>query len=329
MIRFEHPWLLLVLLALPALVAWRLRHAETAPAAVRWGALRGLPGAGPLRRLLLLVVRLLPWAAMAVAVVAIARPQQGMQQSEVDSRGVDIVLAIDVSRSMQASDMGGGTRLDLARRTARDFVRGRPHDRVGIVGFAGTAFTQCPLTLDHETLSELVGTLDFGLAEDGTAIGMGLATAVQRLRESRTPSKVVVLLTDGENNRGAIDPATAAEIAHAMGIKVYTVLVGRPTMEQVQVNDPVLGPTYAMMQVDVDPAPLIEIANRTGGRFFRAGDAATLGGIYAEIDRLERAPVHATVYREYRDLGPMLLALASALFALGAFSSATWAFRAP
>ena len=242
---------------------------------------------------MLLFVRLLPWAALAVAVVAMARPQQGMQQSEVDSRGVDIVLAIDVSRSMQASDMGGGTRLDLARNTARDFARGRPHDRIGVVGFAGTAFTQCPLTLDHETLATLLSSLDFGLAEDGTAIGMGLATAVQRLRESRTPSKVVVLLTDGENNRGAIDPATSAEIAHALGVKVYTVLVGRPTVEQVPVNDPVLGPTFAMMQVDVDPAPLIEIANRTGGRFFRAGDAATLGGIYAEIDRLERAPLHA------------------------------------
>jgi Ca-activated chloride channel family protein len=266
---------------------------------------------------------------MGLALVALARPQRGIEQSEVDSRGVDIVLAIDISRSMQASDMGGGTRLDVARNTARDFVRGRPHDRLGVVGFAGTAFTQCPLTLDHETLAELVGTLDFGLAEDGTAIGMGLATAAQRLRESRTPSKVVVLLTDGENNRGAIDPATAADLAHALGIKVYTVLVGRPTLEPVQVDDPVYGRTTQMLPVDVDPRSLIDIARRTGGRFFRAGDAATLSGIYAEIDRLERAPIHALVYREYRDLGPMLLGLAAGVMALVMMSNATWAFRTP
>lgn len=329
MIRFEEPWVLLALLALPALLVWRSRRPRTQAAAVRWGPLEGLPQPGWFTRGVLLVERLVPWAVLAIAVVAAARPQQGVQQSEVDSRGVDIVLAMDISRSMQASDMGGGTRLDLARNTARDFVRGRPHDRIGVVGFAGTAFTQCPLTLDHETLATLIGSLDFGLAEDGTAIGMGLATAVQRLRESRTPSKVVVLLTDGENNRGAIDPATAAELARALRVKVYTVLVGRPTMEQVPVNDPVLGPTFAMMQVDVDPAPLIKIASLTGGRFFRAGDAATLNDIYGEIDQLERAPLRAFVYREYRDLGPMLLAIAALLLALGMLSSATWAFRAP
>ena len=151
---------------------------------------------------------------------------------EVDSRGVDIALAIDISPSMRAADMGGGDRLEVARATAQSFIKGRPHDRIGLVGFAATAFTQCPLTLDHDTLLELLHQLDFGLAEDGTAIGMGLATAVQRLRESRTPSKVVVLLTDGENNRGAIDPLTAADLAHALSVKVYTVLVGRPSVVQ-------------------------------------------------------------------------------------------------
>src|SRR5262249_9516865 len=158
-----------------------------------------------------------------LALLAAARPQQGLQQSEVDSRGVDIVLAIDISPSMRAGDMGGGDRLAVARATAHDFIKGRPHDRIGLVGFAATAFTQCPLTPDHETLQELRSELDFGLAEDGTAIGMGLATAVQRLRESKTPSKVAVLLTDGENNRGAIDPVTAADLARAMGVRVYTV----------------------------------------------------------------------------------------------------------
>jgi Ca-activated chloride channel family protein len=327
-IRFEYPWLLLVLLALPALLVARARRPRTQPAAVLWGTVAGLPAGGPVAWLVQFA-RVLPWAALALALVAAARPQQGVQQSEVDSRGVDIVLTIDISRSMSASDMGGGTRLDVARSTAKDFVRGRPHDRVAIVGFAGTAFTQCPLTLDHETLAALVDGLDFGLAEDGTAIGMGLATAAQRLRESRTPSKVAVLLTDGENNRGAIDPLTAADLSKALGVKVYAVLVGRPSVEPVTVDDPVLGRVQTMMNVGVDERPLIEIARRTGGKFYRAGDASTLSGIYGEIDRLERAPIRALVYKEYRDLGPLLLGAAAAVLALYSLSLSTWAFRAP
>ncbi|MEO5987279.1 MAG: VWA domain-containing protein [Candidatus Eisenbacteria bacterium] len=328
MIRFEYPWLLLVLLLVPALCFWRWRRPQTQAAAVYWASAQGLPGqgwrAGPW-----LVVRLLPWLALVLSLIALARPQQGLQQSEVDSRGVDIALAIDISPSMRAEDMGGGDRLTVAKTTARDFVRGRPHDRIGVVGFAATAFTQCPLTLDHDTLQELLENLDFGLAEDGTAVGMGLATAVQRLRDSRTPSKVVVLLTDGESNRGAIDPLTAADLARAMHVKVYTVLVGRPTMVPVLVDDPLLGRTTQMTSVDVDERPLIEIAARTGGRFFRAGSGGTLGGIYSEIDRLERAPIRALVYREYRDLGPWLLAAAAAGLALAMLSNATWAFRVP
>lgn len=328
MIRFEYPWLLLLLLVLPGLLLWRARRPRTRPAAVLWGTVSGLPRGGA-RAWLLQFARVLPWVVLALAIVAAARPQQGIQQSEVDSRGVDIVLAIDISRSMNASDMGGGTRLDVARATARDFSRGRPHDRVGIVGFAGTAFTQCPLTLDHETLVTLIEGLNFGLAEDGTAIGMGLATAVQRLRESRTPSKVVVLLTDGENNRGAIDPLTAADLARALGVKVYSILVGRPSVEPVTVDDPVLGRVQTLMNVGVDERPLVEIARRTGGRFFRAGDASTLTGVYAEIDRLERAPIRALVYREYRDLGPLLLGAAAIVLAAWSLSLSTWAFRAP
>jgi len=328
MIRFEYPWLLALLAVLPALLVWRARRPRTAPAAVLWGTVAGLPKAGA-GAWVVEFTRVLPWAALVLAIVAAARPQQGIQQSEVDSRGVDIVLAIDISRSMSAGDMGGGSRLDVARSTAKDFVRGRPHDRVGIVGFAGTAFTQCPLTLDHETLAALVDGLDFGLAEDGTAIGMGLATAVQRLRESRTPSKVAVLLTDGENNRGAIDPLTAADLAHALGVKVYAVLVGRPSVEPVTVDDPVAGRVTTMMNVGVDERPLIEIARRTGGKFFRAGDITTLGGIYGEIDRLERAPIRALVYREYRDLGPLLLGVAAAVLVAWSLSLSTWAFRAP
>ena len=314
MIRFEAPWLLLALLLLPALALWRWRRPQTQPAAVLWGTLAGFGRPGAMSWLVL-GVRLLPWVALGLALLAAARPQRGLQQSEVDSRGVDIVLAMDCSQSMVVERMGLRTRMDVALETARDFVRGRPHDRLGVVGFSGVAYTMCPLTLDHATLLELLAGAQDRQATDGTAIGMGLATAVQRLRDSRSPSKVVVLLTDGENNRGAIDPLTAAELAKAMGVKVYTVLVGQQSAVMADGGDVV--------------TPLVSIADRTGGRFFSAGDAAALSGIYASIDRLERAPIRAVVYHEYQDLGPALLAIAGVLMALFSLSNATWAFRAP
>jgi len=324
--RWEHPWLLLLLAAIPLLFFVGLRPSAR-PAAVLW--VRAGRWGAPLGAWLLRCVALLPWVALALAIAAAARPQQGIRQSETETRGVDIVLALDISPSMAAEDFRPLNRLHVAKETARDFVGQRPHDRIGLVAFAATSFTQCPLTLDHETLVSLIEGLNFGLAEDGTAIGMGLATAVQRLKESRTPSKVAVLLTDGENNRGAIDPLTSADLARALGVKVYTILVGRPSVETVTVDDPVRGRVQALMNVGVDERPLIEIARRTGGRFFRAGDASTLGGVYSEIDRLERAPIRSLVYREYRDLGLMVLGAAAAVLALFSLSLSTWAFRAP
>jgi Ca-activated chloride channel family protein len=197
------------------------------------------------------------------------------------------------------------------------------------VAFAATAFNQCPLTLDHDALIELLDQLDFGMAEDGTAIGMGLATAVAGLKESKTPSKVVVLLTDGQNNRGAVDPLTGAELARAFGARVYTVLVGRGGVVPVPVDDPLLGRRVEMVRMDVDEGTLRQIALRTGARFFRAQDPAALADIYAAIDRLERAPIRSVEYREYEDLGPLLLGIAAALMAVLALGSTTWAFRLP
>jgi Ca-activated chloride channel family protein len=252
-----------------------------------------------------------------------------VSQSEIESRGVDIALVIDISPSMSAQDFRPLNRLNVAKETAREFIRQRPHDRIALVGFAATAFTQCPLTLDHAALIELLDQLDFGLAEDGTAIGMGLATAITGLRHSKTPSKVVVLLTDGENNRGSIDPQTGAELARAYGIRVHTVLVGRGGIVPVPVDDPLLGQRIEMVRMDVDETTMRDIAQRTGGRFFRATDSAALARIYAEIDRMERAPIHSIEYREYRDLGPLLLGAAAVLMVLFGVGSATWAFRLP
>ncbi len=323
--RWDVPWALLLLALLPPLALWQIRRAKRA--AVLWSrADRSNPH--PLR-FALRALGGLPWVALALAVVALARPQQGVSQSETETKGVDIVLAIDISPSMAAEDFRPRNRLYVAKETARDFVRSRRHDRVGLVGFAATAFTQCPLTLDHDALIELLDGLDFGLAEDGTAIGMGLATAVRGLRDSKTPSKVVVLLTDGQNNRGAIDPLTGADLARAYGVKVYTVLAGRGGVVPVPFEDPVLGRRIEMVRMDVDEVSLREIARRTGGRFFRAEEASALPGIYSEIDRLERAPIKSVEYREYHDLGPWLLAVAAALLAIHALLGATLGFRLP
>jgi Ca-activated chloride channel family protein len=287
----------------------------------RWGAQWGA--------YLLRANSVLPWLALLLAVLAMARPQQGIRQSETETRGVDIVLALDISPSMAAEDFRPLNRLYVAKETAREFIRQRPHDRIGLVAFAATAFTQCPLTLDHDALGDLLAGLDLGLAEDGTAIGMGLATAVSGLRTSKTPSKVVVLMTDGQNNRGAIDPLTGADLARAFGIKVYAVLVGRGGVVPVPVDDPAHGKRIEMVRMDVDEGVMREIAKATGGRFFRAQDPAALSQIYSEIDRLERAPIRSIVYREYRDLGPQILALAAALFGIHLLLASTLAFRLP
>jgi Ca-activated chloride channel family protein len=323
--RWESPWLLLFLGLLP-IVATLARRRVSRQAAVLWVRAPTAPG---WRVFLLRVTAGLPWLALALAVAALARPQQGVRLSETESRGVDIILAIDISPSMSAQDFQPRNRLSVARETAREFIRHRPHDRIGLVGFAATAFTQCPLTLDHEALEELLDGLDFGLAEDGTAIGMGLATAVARLRESRTPSKVIVLLTDGRNNVGQVDPLTGADLARALGVKVYTILVGRGGFVPVPVPDPLLGQRTVMMQMDVDPVTLAQIAQRTGGRFYRATDAAALAGIYHDIDRLERVPVSSIEYREHRDLGPLVLGAAALLLAGFGLLSTSVAFRLP
>ena len=325
--RWDAPWALLLLLLLPLLVSRRRREVAK-NAAVLWVRV-GAEWAAGLAALPLRGVALLPWVALGLALLALARPQQGLRLSETETRGVDIVLALDISPSMRAEDFRPRNRLFVAKETAREFIRQRPHDRIGLVAFAATSFTQCPLTLDHAVLNELLGGLDFGMAEDGTAIGMGLATSVARLRESKTPSKVVVLLTDGQNNRGAIDPLTGAELAAALGVRVYTVLVGRGGVVPVPMDDPVFGRRIEMVRMEVDEGALRDIARRTGGRFYRALDPDALMGIYAAIDRLERAPIRSIQYREYVDLGPLLLGCAAALMLLHGWCSTTWAFRLP
>jgi len=311
--RWAFPWAFLAFAGLVLTWLWRRRRPGfKAPgigfSATGWLAGRGTPPRWPGWFLI---------AGLVLLTVALARPQQGVREREMRERGVDIVLAIDLSTSMQAEDFQPANRLVVAKQVAEDFISHRRHDRIGVVAFAANAFTQSPLTLNHDVVIGLLRQLDFGMVEDGTAIGMGLATAVNRLRQSRSQSKVVILLTDGINNRGSVDPLTAAELARALGVRVYTIGVGTTGFAPFPVDDPQFGRQYQNIPVDIDEKTLTEVARRTGGRYFRAKDARALASIYAEIDRLERSEESDVEYEEYDDKGPLLCAIAFVLFAAG------------
>lgn len=326
--RFAEPGFLLLLLLLPLLWLWRRRRGRRPEPGVFWAdAGSWIPGP-TLRTRLDAVVRLLPFAAFALAVVALARPQSGHREVEVRSEGIDIILIIDASGSMRAEDFRPNNRLYVAKQVARQFVDGRRGDRIGTVVFAGEAYTQCPLTLDYGVLNELIGTIDF-VEPDGTAIGMAIASAVNRLRKSEARSKVVILLTDGRNNAGAIDPATAAEAAAALRVKIYTIGVGVEGDAPYPVDDPVFGRRYVRQPSDVDDATLKKIADRTGGLYFRATSSEALREIYARIDRLEKTKVESREYVDYSDHGPLLAVWAAAFLGLALLAGSTFLLRLP
>ena len=297
MLRFDDPAVLLLLGFVP-LVVWvitrRSRHG-----AIRYSAVDDVVAAGGGRSAW---ARRVPLALRALAlmafVVALARPQTGITSESVLTEGIDIVLVLDVSTSMLAEDLEPN-RLVAAKAVASEFVSGRRNDRLGLVAFAGDAFTQAPLTFDYGVVRSLIDELDVGMIEDGTAVGMGLATAVKRLQSSQAESRVIVLLTDGSNNRGEIGPITAARMAQALGMRVYTIGAGSQGTARVPVPDPLGGTRYATMRVDVDEPTLREVAELTGGRYFRATDTESLTAIYAEIDELERTEVEIERFTQY------------------------------
>jgi Ca-activated chloride channel family protein len=251
-------------------------------------------------------------AAFAVGALALARPQLGYAWEESTTEGIDIQIALDVSGSMGAKDFQPRNRLEVAKRVVRDFVAGRTADRIGLTTFAGTALTRAPLTVDRTLLDQLVAALEPTTTPDGTAIGVALASSVSRLTGSAAKSRIVVLVTDGVNNAGEIDPLSAAAIAQGLSIKVYTVGVGTQgsAMVPVQERDPVSGRLRTRdvrMQVEVDEKLLGEIARRTGGRYYRATDGDALAAVFAEIDRLERTPIEVKRYVRYREAFPPLV----------------------
>ena len=255
--------------------------------------------------------------ALTALIVAFARPQSGVTAESVTTEGIDIVLALDLSSSMLAEDLEPN-RLAAAKQVAADFVGGRRNDRIGLVVFAGDAFTQAPLTLDYGVVTTLLDELEVGIIEDGTAIGMGLATAIKRLQGSDAKSKVIVLLTDGRNNRGEIDPVTAAQMAQALGVRIYAIGAGTRGTVRVPVTGP-FGRRYAQMRVDIDEPTLQETAALTGGRYFRATNRESLARIYEEIDALETTEIELEQFTRYGELFhlPLLFGLGVLLLEVG------------
>ena len=259
------------------------------------------------------VLRLL---AVASLIVAFARPRSGTEIQEVTSEGVDIMLCLDVSSSMQAEDFKPNNRLYVAKEEIKKFVKKRVNDRIGLVVFARHSFTQCPLTVDYDILLRYIDEVDFGVIDDGTAIGMAIANAVNRLRDSEAKSKVIILLTDGVNNAGEIDPVTAAGLAAAFDIKIYTIAAGKPGNAMYPVNDPLFGKRYVYQPTQIDEETLKQIAETTHGRYFRARSGEELDKIYSEIDQLEKTEIEVSKSIQYTELfqwftyaGLLLLAL--------------------
>lgn len=242
------------------------------------------------------ILRLL---SLTLFIVALARPQTRNDEQRKEGEGVDIVLCLDVSGSMSAEDLKPN-RLEAAKQVAANFVDERPTDRIGLVVFSGESFTQCPITADHAVVKAQILNVRSGFLQDGTAIGTGLATSVERLRSSKAKSKVVILLTDGENNGGLIDPQTAKEIAKAMKVKVYTIGVATEGYAPVpEIN--ALGTTRSNEKINIDEKLLSQIATETGGKYFRAKDNEGLKNIYSEIDKLEKSKVEISTYTNYTE----------------------------
>ena len=299
-IIFAQPYFLILLGLLPFLAYWYYRHYNR-----RYPNLR-LPGMNhfstrSLRGRLQWLLPTLRLLSMAFLIMALARPQKMLKEEKVKAEGIDIVLAMDLSSSMLAQDFKPN-RLEVSKRVAEEFIDKRPYDRIGLVEFAGEAFTQSPVTTDHAVVKQYLSQMQVGLLTDGTAIGMGLATAVNRLKDSPAKSKVVILLTDGVNNTGFQSPELAAQIAKTMGIKVYTIGVGSTGRALTPVNRRRDGQyVFGLAEVQIDEALLTKIANETGGRYYRATTAASLANIYDVINKLEKTEIETTIFKRYSE----------------------------
>lgn len=324
---FARPLLLLLLLALP--VWWWRRRRGYRPAAT-YSDLRQVSRAGPKRRWIGEVPATMRSVALVGWIVAAAGPLRSVAPNEITREGIAIVLAVDVSSSMLAEDFAPSNRLDVAKEQSIAFIRARRFDRIGFVGFAGEALTKVPLTVDYPVLEQAVLDLQVGELDDGTAIGTAIATAANRLRRAPGESKVMVLLTDGENNRGRIDPRTAAEAAKQVGIRIYTIGVGTEGEARTPIGRGIGGQLrYQTLPVRIDEQLLQDVAGMTGGRYFRATDAEALSRIFQQIDQLEKTPVEITRFTQFDEAYQMPLLIGLVALALELVIGATLVVRVP
>ncbi len=294
---FHNPEYLFVLLVLIPIIYWYIKELYKSDASLQISSHRNLvsfPKSLKVRLMHLpFILRVL---AVILIVIAVARPQASNSWRTENTEGIDIMIALDISGSMLAEDFRPN-RLEASKSVANDFILSRPNDNIGLVLFAGKSFTQCPLTTDHAVLINLFNNIEYGMIEDGTAIGLGLANAVNRLRDSQAKSKVVILLTDGDNNRGDIAPVSAGELAQTFGIRVYTIGVGSRGRVNIPVQTP-MGRQYQQIESAFDEKPLEEIAAMTGGKYFRATNNEKLRSIYQEIDQMEKTKINVREYNK-------------------------------
>lgn len=298
---FAHPWFFGLLLLIPVMIWWQMRSKKNDNPAMRLTTLGGINPAmagGKARlRPVLFVLRVL---ALISLIIALARPQSSNTTENVDSEGIDMVLSMDVSGSMLAEDFKPN-RIEAAKAQALKFIDQRPTDRMGLVIFGGESFTMCPITIDHSVLKNQVNQIRNGMVADGTSIGMGLATAVDRLRNTKGKSRVVILMTDGVNNTGIIDPSTALEIAKAYKVRIYTIGVGSMGQAPMPVQTP-FGIQKQMVPVEIDEPLMKRMAAETGGKYFRATGNRSLSSIYDDIDKMEKTKVDITSFKHYSEL---------------------------
>ena len=312
--RLSHPGFLFLLLSLLVLI-WHLRRRISG--GVRFSDLlviQEMPSSFWVRCLPLL--NLSRFLVIVLIIFALSRPQLSQSRERITSEGIDILLILDTSGSMRAEDFKPANRLQAAKKVIYDFLSHRKNDRIGLIVFAGESFTLCPLTLDYHALADLLRDVEIGGIKDGTALGDALANAANRFHHSRAKSKVAILLTDGENNAGNIDPITAAQIAKTLGIKVYTIGMGKEEGARIPYEDPIFGKQHRNVRVYVDEETLKQIAAITEGRYFRATNAQKLSEIYKEINQLETTKIEVTEYIRYKELAAYLLLPATLLLAL-------------
>ncbi|MBK8518585.1 MAG: VWA domain-containing protein [Saprospiraceae bacterium] len=311
-IHFASPYWILGLILIPLMIWWQFFACKNQIPVLKISDLRSLIGVKGWKEKVFTYLPLLKILAFTAFIFALARPQLSLTEEKVRAEGIDIMMVMDLSSSMLSKDFDPD-RLEVSKMVAKEFVSKRKYDRIGLVVFSGEAFTQCPLTTDHNIVTDFLTSLQVGMLQDGTAIGMGLATAVNRLKDSQAKSKIIILLTDGVNNSGYINPVTAAEIAREFKVKVYTIAVGSVGQAMSPVNRLNNGEyMFGMANVEIDTELLKQISDMTDAKYFRAIDRKSLENIYSEIDKLEKTEIEVNVYKRYKDKYGIIL-----LFGLG------------